>query len=61
MILSIAYFSNTGDNFFDYFEKSSKRKEKGLQLDSNSRPGCYKANALTIGPQSFYIRSGKNS
>ena len=33
--------------FFTIFKKSSKKKENGLQLDSNSRSGCYKADTLT--------------
>jgi hypothetical protein len=50
MILSIAYF----------LKNPVKKKKKKKQLDSNSRSACYKADALTIGPQSFYTKAGKN-
>ena len=51
MILSIAYFQIQWTIFFSIFKKSSKKKE--LQLDLNSRSACYKADTLTIGPQSL--------
>jgi hypothetical protein len=46
--------------FFSLFLKNPVKKKKGLQLDLNSRSACYEADALTIGPQSFYTTSGKN-
>ena len=61
MILSIVYFQIPVTIFFTIFEKPGKKREKGLQLDSNSLSACYKADALTIGPQSFNTRSDKIS
>ena len=59
MILSIAYFQIPVTIFFTIFEKPGKKNEKGLQVDSNSLSASYKANALTIGPQSSYTRRDK--
>ena len=44
--------------FFTIFKKSSLKK--CLQLDSNSWSAFYKTDAVTIGPQSFFTRKGKN-
>ena len=58
--INCIFFKYSGQ-FFSLFKKNPVLKEKKcLQLDSNSRFACYKADALTIGPQSFFTGSGKN-